>query len=165
VNLLLIEELVILAAIGIYKFLPAYLANASALVFGGGRTIDGNRLFIDGKPLLGSHKTVRGSVAGIIAGLFVGTIQGDAFLGLLMGVGSILGDLVGAFFKRRLSMPPGKPFPGLDQFDFIVGAYFTSSPILHLPLTSIMLVFICTPAIHIVSNYLSCIIGIKKVPW
>ncbi|MGQ9513462.1 MAG: CDP-2,3-bis-(O-geranylgeranyl)-sn-glycerol synthase [Thermoproteota archaeon] len=164
-NLLLIDELIILAATGVYRFLPAYLANASALVFGGGRAVDGNRLFLDGKPLLGSHKTVRGSVAGIIAGLLVGIAQGDATLGFLMGVGSVFGDMVGAFIKRRLSMPPGTPFPGLDQFDFIVGAYAVSSPILHLSSTSIMLILICTPAIHIVANYLSCAMGIKKIPW
>ncbi|MBO3802315.1 MAG: CDP-2,3-bis-(O-geranylgeranyl)-sn-glycerol synthase [Candidatus Brockarchaeota archaeon] len=160
-----IEDIVMLAAVGVYRFLPAYLANASALAFGGGRALDGNRLFLDGKPLLGSHKTLRGFAAGIAAGTFVGLVQGDAPVGLAMGFGAVLGDAVGAFLKRRLSIPPGEPFPGLDQFDFLIGAYAVSFPILALPPASVLLVFICTPAIHVVSNYVSCALGIKKVPW
>jgi len=162
---LLIEDLVQLAAIGIFSFLPAYLANASALAFGGGRAIDGNRLFVDGKPMLGSHKTVRGFMAGLATGVLVGLVQGKPLLGFAMGFGAVLGDVAGAFIKRRLSLPPGTPLPGLDQFDFLIGAYAVSSPILDLPPASIALVFICTPAIHVISNYISYMIGIKKVPW
>jgi CDP-2,3-bis-(O-geranylgeranyl)-sn-glycerol synthase len=162
---MMIEDLLYLGALGVYTFLPAYLANASAMAFGGGRTIDGGRLFIDGKPLFGSHKTVRGFVAGMIAGSLVGTVQGDALLGLLMGLGAILGDLAGAFLKRRLSLAPGAPLPAIDQFDFLLGAYALSSPLLRLLSSSILLVFICTPAVHVISNYISCLLGIKEVPW
>jgi CDP-2,3-bis-(O-geranylgeranyl)-sn-glycerol synthase len=150
-----IEDLALKGAVAIYSFLPAYLANASAMAFGGGRTIDGGRLFADGKPIFGSHKTVRGAIAGVIAGSLVGAIQGEA----------VLGDLAGAFLKRRLSLEPGSPFPVLDQFDFLLMACLFSSPVLQLPPSSILLVFICTPAIHVVSNYFSCLLGMKEVPW
>jgi len=160
-----IEDLVLQGAIAIYRFLPAYLANASAMAFGGGRTIDGGHLFIDGKPIFGSHKTVRGSIAGVIAGLLVGSVQGEVVIGLLMGIGAILGDLAGAFLKRRFSLVPGSPLPVLDQFNFLLMAFLFSFPFLQLPPSSVLLVFICTPAVHVVSNYFSCLLGLKKVPW
>jgi len=162
---MLIEELILQGAVAIYRFLPAYLANASAMAFGGGRTIDGGRLFVDGKPIFGSHKTVRGAMAGVIAGSMVGLAQGDVVLGILMGLGAIIGDLAGAFLKRRLSLAPGAPLPVMDQFDFLFAAYLFSSYSLQLPPSSILLVFICTPAVHAVSNYFSCLLGIKEVPW
>jgi CDP-2,3-bis-(O-geranylgeranyl)-sn-glycerol synthase len=39
---------------------PSYVANAAPLLFGGGRPLDGGRNFVDGNPIFGSHKTVRG---------------------------------------------------------------------------------------------------------
>ena len=86
-------------------------------------------------------------------------------IGILMGFGAILGDLVGAFLKRRLSLEPGAPLPVMDQFDFLLAAYLLSSHSLDLPPSSILLVFICTPAVHVISNYVSCLLGIKEVPW
>jgi len=162
---MMIEELAFQGAIAIYRFLPAYLANASAMAFGGGRTIDGGRLFIDGKPIFGSHKTVRGAIAGAIVGSIVGLAQGEAVLGILMGLGAIFGDLAGAFLKRRLSLAPGAPLPVMDQFDFLFAAYLLSSSSLQLPPSSILLAFICTPAVHAVSNYFSFLLGMKEVPW
>jgi len=39
---------------------PAYLSNASMVFTGGGRPIDGGKLFRDGRRILGDHKTVKG---------------------------------------------------------------------------------------------------------
>lgn len=39
---------------------PAYLSNASMVFTGGGRPIDGGKLFRDGRRILGDHKTVNG---------------------------------------------------------------------------------------------------------
>lgn len=39
---------------------PAYISNASMVITGGGRPIDGGKLFRDGKRILGDHKTVKG---------------------------------------------------------------------------------------------------------
>ena len=39
---------------------PAYISNASMVFTGGGRPIDGGKLFRDGKRILGDHKTVKG---------------------------------------------------------------------------------------------------------
>ncbi len=39
---------------------PAYFSNASMVITGGGRPIDGGKLFRDGRRILGDHKTVKG---------------------------------------------------------------------------------------------------------
>lgn len=39
---------------------PAYISNASMVITGGGRPIDGGKLFRDGRRILGDHKTVKG---------------------------------------------------------------------------------------------------------
>jgi CDP-2,3-bis-(O-geranylgeranyl)-sn-glycerol synthase len=39
---------------------PAYISNASMVITGGGRPIDGGKLFRDGRRILGDHKTLKG---------------------------------------------------------------------------------------------------------
>ena len=51
------------------------MANATPVVFGGGMPIDGGRKFIDGRPIFGPGKTVRGFIAGLVAGTLVGSLQ------------------------------------------------------------------------------------------
>ncbi len=88
---------------------PAYFANAAPLVFGGGATLDGGRRLADGQPIFGSHKTVRGVIAGIVVGTLIGL--GESFVdsrlvvaGFMIALGAVLGDLLGAFVKRRLKV-------------------------------------------------------------
>ena len=58
----------------IWLFLPAYFANASPVLLGGGGPLDGGSKWIDGKPILGSHKTIKGTTIGILAGVTVGVL-------------------------------------------------------------------------------------------
>ncbi|MBO3769620.1 MAG: CDP-2,3-bis-(O-geranylgeranyl)-sn-glycerol synthase [Thermoproteota archaeon] len=151
---------------GVLFFLPAYIANSSALIFKGRIPMDFGRTFIDGKPILGSGKTFRGFFMGIIVGTLTGVlIRIPPSLSFLISLGALVGDLIGAFVKRRLSMRPGDPAPVLDQFDFILGATILSKSWMHLDPRSIIIVMALTPLIHLVSNYVAFLVGIKKVPW
>jgi CDP-2,3-bis-(O-geranylgeranyl)-sn-glycerol synthase len=134
-----------LAAV-LWFFVPAYLANMSP-VFVQGRferlaaPIDGGRTF-RGRRILGDHKTWRGIVAGIGAGVVVAGLQrlihGAGWctalalvdysaswlaIGFLLGLGTGVGDAVKSFFKRQIGIAPGRPWIGFDQLDFMVGAY------------------------------------------
>jgi CDP-2,3-bis-(O-geranylgeranyl)-sn-glycerol synthase len=149
---------------------PSYVANAAPLVFGGGRPLDGGRNFSDGRPIFGSHKTVRGLFAGIIAGSLVGLAESPldprlAFAGFAIALGSVLGDLLGAFAKRRLDIAPGRPLPIVDQLDFVFGALVLSFPLLPMSLLSILIVVVVTPPIHLGTNLGAYFIGIKKTYW
>src|SRR5687768_2798112 len=77
---------------------------------------------------LGSHKTWRGLVFGIIFGSIAGFILGHGLVfGAALGFGALAGDAVKSFCKRRLNIAPGKSFPVFDQIDYVIGALVIAS--------------------------------------
>lgn len=78
--------------------------------------LDRGLLFLDQKPLLGPHKTVRGFAGGCAAGILLGLLLGFPWwAGFAAGFLSMTGDLLSSFVKRRASIPSGGLAPGLDQ--------------------------------------------------
>ena len=49
------------------------------------------------------------------------------WLGVLMGLGTGIGDAVKSFFKRQIGIAPGASWIGFDQLDFFVGSYAFAS--------------------------------------
>jgi len=149
---------------------PSYVANAAPLVFGGGRPLDGGRNFKDGRPIFGAHKTIRGFTAGVVGGSLVGLGESlvdprMALAGLAISLGAVLGDLLGAFVKRRLDMKPGRPLPVVDQLDFVIGALVFSSSLFPMTWLSVLIVVAVTPPIHLATNLGAYLLGIKKTYW
>ena len=108
---LLLQLLVLLvvangAAVGAKKF----LGTASA------RPLDGGSVFVDGQPIFGPSKTIRGIVASVLA-----TSLGAALMGLGWQVGALIatfamaGDLFSSFVKRRLHLASSTMAIGLDH--------------------------------------------------
>jgi CDP-2,3-bis-(O-geranylgeranyl)-sn-glycerol synthase len=66
-----------IATIGLALWLglPAWIANSTPVVFGGGKPIDGGRFFRDGRRILGDGKTIRGFISGVFFGTLTGVIQ------------------------------------------------------------------------------------------
>jgi CDP-2,3-bis-(O-geranylgeranyl)-sn-glycerol synthase len=152
--------------------LPAYCANATPVVAGGGLPIDLGRKFIDGKAIFGKNKTFRGFFVGLVVGTGVGLLESAVFgyllmFGLLLSLGALFGDLVGAFLKRRLGIAPGNLLPIVDQVDFVVGALIFSlllSPSL-LTWELALTVLLITPPIHLLTNFVAYKLGLKSNPW
>ena len=149
---------------------PSYVANATPLLLGGGRALDGGKNFFDGERILGAHKTVRGFFAGILGGSLVGLVETpvDSRLllgGFLIGLGTVLGDLLGAFLKRRVGIKPGSPLPIVDQLDFVFGGLLLGQLVFPLSLYSILIVVVVTPPIHLGTNYGAYLLGIKRTRW
>lgn len=149
----------------IYFFLPAYFANATPTMFGGGTPIDLNHSFIDGCRLFGDNKTIRGFVSGIIAGTTVGFIQNELFRGFILSLGALLGDLVGAFIKRRFGFNPGDPLPVLDQLDFVAGAFLLSVNFFPIDFTTLVFIAVLTPFMHLFMNIVAYVLKVKSKPW
>jgi CDP-2,3-bis-(O-geranylgeranyl)-sn-glycerol synthase len=161
-----VEQLVSLGIEGFLLYLPALIANAGALIFGGGTPIDLGKKFIDGQPILGKNKTYRGLIGGLCVGTLTGIITKTALFGFLISLGGLLGDMMGAFIKRRLGIKPGNPLPILDQYDFILGAsIFIMIIQQETAIRSIIIVLILTPIIHVIANVFSYVMKIKTVPW
>ena len=173
-------------------FLPAYMANPGAVLFGGGAPVDGGRVLADGHRLFGDGKTWRGFGGGV----FVGTVLGlllwaigplldpDLSSGpmpgalrpiLVLPVGALLGDLLGAYVKRRMGKPKGAPAPVLDRYDFYLGAFvllalldyefFLRHYVFGEAIYGLLFITVITPILHRVVNILGFRMGKKDVPW
>lgn len=154
--------------IGLIVFiLPAYIANASPVILGGGPPMDFGKKFGDGKRVLGDGKTWRGFFGGILAGTATGILLGSAIPGLLLSLGTLVGDTVGSFAKRRMGMERGKPSALMDQLTFLFIALLFAYPFLPAYLDVFGLVFLValTYLLHVVSNVFAHRMGWKKVPW
>jgi len=78
--------------------------------------LDAGLLFVDGRPLLGPSKTVRGLVLALLMTTLLAPLLGfDWAIGLIVGACAMLGDLVSSFSKRRLGRATSSQVLGLDQ--------------------------------------------------
>jgi CDP-2,3-bis-(O-geranylgeranyl)-sn-glycerol synthase len=167
-----------------WLMLPAYLANPTAVVFGGGTPIDFRKNWHDGRRIFGEGKTFRGLIGGTACGVATGLIQMQItslqYLGtftlisiFMLSFGALLGDMTKSFFKRRLGYERGAKFPLVDQLDFVAGAWiltyvfdpvwfsdnFLASPWIMLT------VVLFTPLLHRLTNIIGYYAGLKKEPW
>jgi len=167
--------------------LPAYVPNNAAVLGGGGRAIDGGRMW-NGRRLLGDGKTWRGTAVGTLAGVAlalalnavagpVSAVVGVALptfpLGAAVGLaaGAMVGDIAASFLKRRSGRKRGAAFPGLDQLDFVVGALVVAVVLApgwtRATFTPgvLAVVLVVTPLLHVVTNIVAYWIGAKDEPW
>lgn len=150
----------------IYIYLPAYIANATPVLLGGGPPIDGGRTWVDDQPLFGDHKTVRGTFSGIIVGIAIGILQMQPLRGFLLSVGAIGGDIIVSFIKRRIKLKPGAMFPIADQMGFIVFAVLLVSLVQPSPTWErAVAILIATLPIHYLTNVIAWILKLKRNPW
>jgi len=177
--------------IDIYTFIeaiwlmwPAYGANGLCMLARGKRAIDNGRKF-QGKPLFGKGKTWEGLILGVIIAILVAAFQMfmfpflpwglspvpldivpmSPFLGFVIGLGAMVGDLGGSFVKRRLGIPRGKPAPLLDQLDFIIGMFVFLAFAITVKWEWVVILLVLTPVIHLVANGIAYLLRIKKVPY
>lgn len=132
----------------LWLILPAYVANACAVIVGGGTPIDFGKTWRDGKRILGDGKTWRGLLSGTFLGMTVGfglvvaasfinsteyrflhlsDFEGFPLMILIifsLCFGALLGDIVKSFFKRRIGKNRGEDWILFDQLDFVIGALF-----------------------------------------
>ena len=129
---------------------PAYIANGTAVLLGGGKPIDFGKKWKDGNRILGDGKTWRGLLAGTFIGMTAGfglsvaakyiDMTEFSYLGLndffgfpfmipiLFSIcfGALFGDIFESFLKRRTGRKRGEDWVPFDQIDFILGVFFLS---------------------------------------
>ena len=159
--------------------LPSYVSNSIPVELGGGAPLDGGWKWGD-RRLLGDGKTVRGFLAGVSGGTLTGSLmallypspffsspQNQFIASFLLALGTMLGDSIGSFIKRRLGMAPGKPFI-LDSILFLFIAlllvYPLTSASLYAPVPLAFLI-VLTLILHPLFNFLANRLGMKSVPW
>jgi len=187
-----LEDVALAAGLAFWFLLPAYVANPMAVVSGGGTPMDFGRTLKDGRRLFGDGKTWRGFAGGIACGFTLGVVlqgfavlmtpllffdNGPGLLGILvlLPFGALLGDLLGAFIKRRLGLARGAKAPGLDQYDFLIGTFLVlllAAPSWWLArfwtgdaIWGLGFIILITPALHRVVNVIGFRWGHKREPW
>jgi len=158
--------------IAVYIAIPTYVANSTPVLTGGGAPIDRGLNFIDGRRIFGNNKTVRGFACGFLLGTVAAVAETLLFanyalllVGVLASLGALLGDLFGAFLKRRLDIAPGRPLPIVDQLDFIVGALLLTSPFFPVTMGAVLILVIATVPIHLLANAVAYLLRLKSHFW
>ncbi len=176
---------------GIILFIPAFIANPGAVVTGGIGKMDFGKNFIDGRRIFGDGKTISGFFGGSFIGIIFGLIifevifitkavsvnYGSNILEAVlpisaMSFGSLIGDLLGSFFKRRIGMKSGSKGNLLDQWPFVLSAtlfififsrgfFYDAYPYL----IPIIVILVLTPPLHRSVNILAFKLHRKDVPW
>jgi CDP-2,3-bis-(O-geranylgeranyl)-sn-glycerol synthase len=140
----------IIIAQAFWIILPAYIANASAVLVGGGTPIDLGKKWKDDHRILGDGKTWRGLFIGAFMGMtagfglsvgakyiemsefaYVGVSDFTGFPWMIpiifsISFGALMGDIIESFFKRRIGKFRGEDWIPFDQLDFILGVLFFS---------------------------------------
>ncbi|MCI0503106.1 CDP-2,3-bis-(O-geranylgeranyl)-sn-glycerol synthase [Candidatus Micrarchaeota archaeon] len=160
--------------------IPIYVANSSPVVLGGGPPLDFRITLQDGNRLLGDGKTIRGFAGGVLAGTVAGgaaaffyrspffpDIQAQFLGAFVLSFGTLAGDALGSFIKRRAGVGSGRPFV-LDTITFLIVALALAYPIASANLYDPQnLIFFAglTLIIHPLANLLANRAGLKSVPW
>ncbi len=160
--------------------IPVYVANSSPVVLGGGPPLDLGLILPDGRRALGDGKTVRGFLGGILAGTVAGGLVAAAYVlpffdgmrtqflaAFVLSFGTLAGDALGSFVKRRFGVGSGRPFV-LDTIMFLIVAMALAYPLAQPALYELPnLVFFATLTLilHPLTNMLANRAGLKNVPW
>ncbi len=166
----------------IYTMLPAIGANVAPILMKKvpflNYPMDFNKS-IGGKRILGDHKTFRGLFFGVVFAFVIVNIQYMAanlsntwwvlyepnyitaiLIGISMGVGTILGDAVKSFFKRRLDIKPGQPFIPWDQIDCALGGLILGRIFWAYPLKFAIATLVMTFCLHIIIRHIAAAFGL-----
>lgn len=159
----------------VYFMAPAYVANMAPPFVrfwkGWNRPIH--------ETLLGSHKTVVGFLAGVLAALGVVAVQMKLearalevidydhwiALGLAFGIGAMGGDCVKSYFKRRRGLAPGSRWLPFDQIDFALGTLLIVGPFSTLTWREGAVILIVTFIGDVLVNRLGFVLGIRTSAW
>jgi CDP-2,3-bis-(O-geranylgeranyl)-sn-glycerol synthase len=172
----------------VWFFLPSGIANSVPVFAARLPWLDRWNYPADGyisagsRRLLGDHKTIRGFVCGIVAGLAVTVIQfavmrhwphlagtfpqdyvqaNPYLLGLLLGAGALLGDSAKSFLKRRVGIAPGKSWFPFDQLDYVLGSIVFTVWYIPLPTGYYLGLLVIGFILHMAAVYVGYLLKIR----
>lgn len=132
--------------------------------------------------IFGSHKTVRGLLAGVAFGTVGFWWQQliaqelawarhfglfdypsmSLWFGVLAGAGAILGDLLRSAVKRRVHIRPGGRFLPWDQLDYVTFGIVFTLPFFRPPWGAVLAILAVGFFLHIAFSGLGHALGMKK---
>ena len=180
------QPLLLLVLTSIYFMLPAYAANMAPVfikkIITHDYPLDFGQSF-HGQRIFGQHKTFEGFIAGILGGIVMAYVQhllspvsffsalsvlpysSWLIMGSLFGFGSMMGDLLKSFFKRRIGISAGKRWLFFDQLDFVLGSFLCILPFFAVPGTIMLMSIILSFFWDIIVDHVGYWIGMRKEKW
>jgi CDP-2,3-bis-(O-geranylgeranyl)-sn-glycerol synthase len=178
--------------IAVWFLLPAALANAAPIFSAKipywkkwNTPLDFGATHHD-EPIMGSNKTWRGLVTGMLVATLTLCAQVLAYnhygwaqdiagtvpyatlpillLGPLFGLGALGGDALESYFKRRRGISSGKQWFPFDQIDYIIGAIVVSLPFVQLSVMTYAWMVVIWFLLHLLASYIGWLLGLKKQP-
>lgn len=142
--------------------------------------------YFRGKRIFGDHKTWRGLICGLVAGVLIVWLQSALFdhyvwirhvsnpvvyrgtaiwaLGLLLSFGALLGDALESFFKRQCNIDSGQRWFPFDQLDYVLGGLIFVTFYIRLPLVDYLLIILIWFGMHLLFSYLGYLLKFKDKP-
>lgn len=138
-----------------------------------------------GKRILGSHKTWRGIISGVVVSSLVFGWQVNAtqnfdwamtlagpvdyetlpwILGPLFGLGALGGDALKSFAKRQLNIAPGTKWVPFDQIDYIMGSILITLPFVLVDLKYYGWMLLVWFVAHLAASYVGWLLKLKERP-
>jgi len=105
--------------------------------------LDAGRLWLDGRPIFGVHKTVGGILVSLLGGTAVFSLLGVVWqVAAMAALLAMVGDLLSSFIKRRLALASGHSMVALDQvFESLLPTLYLST-VLNLGFGRIVLIVV-----------------------
>jgi len=169
--------------VAFWLMLPAYIPNNCAALFGAARLWTGDGFCrtesaswrwqdlsgnICRNALRPPGGLLQNQIAPVLGLPSFGSGFEQFFILLSLSLGAMLGDIVAAFFKRRMGLQRGAPLFIIDQLDFVLGAWLMSLLVApewfmqHFTFTIVLVVLIITPILHRVTNIIGYRMGRKE---
>ena len=148
----------------------------------GGRSWRGARIFGDNKTWRGALFMTSGVLLATLAlwqwpwwrGRLPGDVRdaGPLLVGVLLGLGTVLGELPNSFLKRRIGLAPGQQrrsvsgvlLTVLDQGDVVLGILVLLAPVWLMSVPQLIAAFVVVAAVHVVLNVVGFAIGARAAP-
>ena len=131
--------------------LPPFVANGSmtlAKYLPKNFPLDFRKKFVNGKRILGEHKTFGGLLIGLCFGSLSGYFAGiDLTYSASSSLLAIAGDAVGSFTKRRFGKKEGEDFPVIDRTFWLLFHPFLYAYISRKPVPEFLTLYLSTLAI------------------
>ena len=128
--------------------------------------LDGYAVFLDGRPLLGPSKTIRGIVLSILVTALCAPLIGlDWNTGFVVAIMAMTGDLFSSFLKRRMNLPPSSRAIGLDQIPESLFPALACQSMLELTVLDIVMIVIIFFVGEVILSRLLFIWGIRDRPF
>ena len=128
--------------------------------------LDGGARAWDGRPLLGTSKTVRGVLVAVVATALFAALMGLGWrLGVVFGAAAMAGDLFSSFLKRRMGIQSSGQAVGLDQIPEALFPLLACYGTLRLDPSSVALLVVLFTVAQIVMSPVMYVLGIRRRPY